>query len=54
MSVSSYEKKANIIIKNAIKSVVFVDEKAAEIFEKPDDSISENLLSVDLYKELRN
>ena len=53
MSKDGYKAKANLILSKAIKSVVFVDENATDVFTVPDMSIAENKLSVKLYEEFR-
>jgi hypothetical protein len=53
MSKNSYKEKADSILSKAIKSVVFVDENAADVFTVPDMNLTENELSVKLYEEFR-
>lgn len=50
-----FKKKASEIIKESIKSVVYIDEKAWNPFEneKFDKSIDENVISKELYKNLK-
>ena len=50
-----YDKIIRDIIKNAIRSAIFIDENALEPYQKPSDpEIKEERLSVDLYNEFYN
>lgn len=51
----SYEEKAFEIIKNSIKSAIFIDEKALEFYseEKLNDTIIEHTLSLELHKAFK-
>ncbi len=48
-----YNKIANKIIKQSIKSAVFIDEKALSFGEKNDSQIYENQLSLELYSNFK-
>jgi len=50
-----YKNKASEIIKDSIKSAVFIDEKAVEFFTtKPNHKIPEELLSENLFKNFKD
>jgi hypothetical protein len=54
MPLSPYQQKANDIITGAIKSAVFIDEKARNFYDpESPGSIPEEALSVDLYKNFK-
>jgi hypothetical protein len=55
MSILSYEEKSFEIIKNSIKSAVFIDEKARDFFQKDSDLLGENEeeITVDLFNQFK-
>lgn len=50
----TFEQRAHIILKDSIKSAIYIDDNALPFYEAKNDAIAEHQLSLDLYNNFKN